>query len=74
MFETSLQYWNISNGAGSDLKFAQARHALLKAEHRERRHSTTVRILKTVSDSVLGGLIDGFLAPRLDYRMGAKSA
>lgn len=74
MFETSIQYWNIANGAASGLHSTKARYALLQAEQTERRRGVSFRSLRVFSDAVIGGLIDGFLAPRLSYRDLGKPA
>jgi len=74
MFETSIQYWNIANGPASDLHSSQARYALLQAEQTERHRAASYRSLRVFFDAVIGGLIDGFLAPRLNYRDLGKHA
>lgn len=72
MFEASIQYYTVANGAGLDFHATQARYAHLQAESHERRRSSVLRTIRTLSDSVLGGLIDGFLAPRIQYSSVGK--
>lgn len=74
MFETSILYWNITNGATSGFPVSKTRYAFLQAEQTERRRAATFRSLHVYADAIIGGLIDGFLAPRLNYRDLGKPA
>lgn len=74
MFEASIQYYTVTHGAGLDYQASQARYNFLQAENRERRRSSILRTVRTLSDAVLGGLIEGFLAPRIQYRSVGKTA
>ena len=74
MFETSIQYWEIANNAGTGYHDAKLRHDLLKAETHERQRAAATRTLQPIVESVFRGLIDGFLSPRLDYRVITKAA
>ena len=74
MYETSIQYWEIANNAGTGYYNSKVRRELLKAETHERQRAAASRTLQTIVESVFRGLIDGFLSPRLDYRAINKAA
>ena len=74
MFETSIQYWIVAQNSGFGHEPSRTRHNNRHTDYHVTRRSSVLRTIRTLSDAVLGGLIEGFMSPRLDYRGLAKPA